>query len=131
MACCPAREQSVTLMSHLKQCICGRFLQILILLPFLHSPRRPVLFPRNPPKRCSRLVGQNGKAVRQPRLNSRYRLRFILISHRQCNFANKPVFAPVKANFPLLLDDHLFDDTATESLSRRFLRDWTTRLHPA
>ena len=52
-------------------------------------------------------------------------------SHRKCNFANKPVIAPVKANFPLLLDDHLFDDTATESLLRRFLRDWTTRLHPA
>jgi hypothetical protein len=57
--------------------------------------------------------------------------RGILISHPECNFANKSVFAPVKANFPLLLDDHLFDDTATDTLSRTFLRDWTTRLHPA
>jgi hypothetical protein len=82
-------------------------------------------------KRWSLLVAQTGKAVRQLRLNFRYRSRFILISHRERNFANKPVFAPVKANFPLLLDDHLFDDTTTESLSRRFLRGWTTRLHPA
>jgi hypothetical protein len=52
-------------------------------------------------------------------------------SNRNFDFANKPVFAPVKANFPLLLDDHLFDDTATKSLSRRFVRDWTARLRPA
>ena len=52
-------------------------------------------------------------------------------SHRKCNFANKPVIAPVKANLSLLLGDHLFDDTATKSRSRRFLRDWTTRLYPA
>jgi len=52
-------------------------------------------------------------------------------SHRKCNFANKSVVAPVKANVPLLLDDHLLDQNTTESLSRRFLRGWTTRLHPA
>src|SRR6478672_11791994 len=52
-------------------------------------------------------------------------------SHRQRNFADKPFFAPVKANFPLLLGNHLFDDTGAESRSCRFLRDWTTRLHPA
>ena len=73
---------------------------------------------------------QNGKVVRQ-QLNSLLLLVFIVISHLKCNFANKSVFAPVKANFPFLLDDHLFDDAATDSLSRRFLRDWATRLHPA
>jgi catechol 2,3-dioxygenase-like lactoylglutathione lyase family enzyme len=55
----------------------------------------------------------------------------ILISHLKCNFANKSIFPPVKANLPFLLDDHLFDDTAADSLSRRFLRGWTIRLHPA
>ena len=49
-------------------------------------------------------------------------------SHRYFDFANKPVFAPVKANFRHFAD-HLFDDTATKSLS--FVRDWTARLRPA
>jgi hypothetical protein len=48
--------------------------------------------------------------------------------HSECNFANKSVFAPVQANFPVLLGDHLFDDTATNSPSRRFLHGWTARL---
>jgi hypothetical protein len=52
-------------------------------------------------------------------------------SYRQRDFANKPVLAPVKANVSLLLDDHLFDDTPTETLSRRFVRDWPPWLHPA
>jgi hypothetical protein len=36
-------------------------------------------------------------------------------SHRQRNFADKAFFAPVKANLPLLLDNHLFDDTGAET----------------
>jgi hypothetical protein len=39
MACCPAREQSVTLMSA-EAMQMRQLFQILILLPFLHSPRR-------------------------------------------------------------------------------------------
>jgi hypothetical protein len=54
-----------------------------------------------------------------------------LISHPEYNFANKPVIAPVKANFSLLLGDHLFDDTTTNSLSLGFLHGWTIRLYPA
>jgi hypothetical protein len=50
-----------------------------------------------------------------PRLILRDRPMFVLISHPDCNFANKPVIAPVKANFSLLLGDHLFDDTTTNS----------------
>src|SRR5258708_20148862 len=50
--------------------------------------------------------------------------------HSECNFANKSVFAPVQANFPVLLGDHLFDDTATTSLSPRSLHAWTARLYP-
>jgi hypothetical protein len=42
-----------------------------------------------------------------------------LISHRERNFANKSIFAPVKANLPLLLDDHLFDDTCASKFLRR------------
>jgi hypothetical protein len=68
---------------------------------------------------------------RQPGQTYRKGAQLQTFSHRQRNFADKPVFAPVKANFPLLLGNHLFDDAGTESRSRGFLRDWTTRLDPA
>jgi hypothetical protein len=48
MAFCPARS-SLSLSCHLKLGICGKFLQILILLPFLHRlpmARTPVHGPR-------------------------------------------------------------------------------------
>jgi hypothetical protein len=38
MACCPPREH-LSHSCHLKLCVCGKLFQILILLPFLHSPR--------------------------------------------------------------------------------------------
>jgi hypothetical protein len=46
------------------------------------------------------------------------------------DFANESVCAPVKARFPLKLDNHLFNDPPAKALARRRLYCRTARLHP-
>src|SRR5579871_4682278 len=46
------------------------------------------------------------------------------------HFADKSIFAPVKADFPLKLGNHSFNDTGANAISRGFLHGWTTPLCP-
>jgi hypothetical protein len=65
MACFVPRGGSLSHSCHLKLCMCGKLFQILILLPFLHSPRRFCL--RGYPTSLSR-----GRGTNYGRLNAGY-----------------------------------------------------------
>src|SRR6516165_1177037 len=54
-----------------------------------------------------------------------------VLSHAKCDFADEPLCTPIKAHFPFLLTNHLFNNASAKASARRCPHRGAARFRPA